>query len=121
MFGKSAIASVEELPSGFFEKLGKAYGADAILFTDVTTFSAYPPLALGLRMKLARISDRVIWWAADNVFSAAEPAVSNSARRHALKVGADRGPGDLSHTILQNPSRFAGYALAETFGTLPAR
>jgi hypothetical protein len=60
-------------------------------------------------------------WAADNVFSATNPAVANSARRHALKLGRDRGPGDLSHTILQSPSRFAAYALHETFATLPNR
>jgi hypothetical protein len=121
MFGKLGISSVEALPPDFFEKLGKAYAADGVLFTDVTNFSAYPPLVIGLRMKLARISDHVIWWAADNIFSAADPAVSNAARRHALKLGSDRGPGDLSHTILQNPSRFAGYAVADTLTTLPAR
>lgn len=121
MFGQTALASVAELPNGFFEKLAKNYGTDAVLFTDITTYSPYPPLSIGVRQKLARTSDRVIWWAADNVFSAADPAVANSARRFALKLGADRGPGDLSHTVLQNPSRFAAFAFTETFATLPTR
>lgn len=121
MYGQYSISSVAELPPGFFEKLAKTYGVDAVLFTDITTYSPYPPLSIGVRQKLARTSDRVIWWAADNVFSAADPSVANSARRAALKLGADRGPGDLSHTVLQNPTRFAAFALAETFATLPTR
>ena len=121
MYGQFSISSVAELPMGFFEKLAKTYGVDAILFTDITTYSPYPPLSIGVRQKLARASDRVIWWAADNVFSAADPAVANSARRSVLKLGTDRGPGDLSHTVLQNPTRFAAFALSETFATLPSR
>lgn len=120
MFGPRALSSSTPLPPEFFEKLVKTYAADGIIFTDVTAFSAYPPLNLGLRVKLANAVDRQIIWAADNLFSAADPAVANSARRHALKLGRDRGPGDLSHTILQNPSRFAGYAAAATFEGLPS-
>ena len=121
MFGPRALSTVDPLPPELFEKLVKAYGADGILFTDVTAFSAYPPLNLGLRIKLANVVDHQIVWSADNIFSAADPAVANSARRHALKLGSDRGPGDLSHTILQNPSRFAAYAAASTFEALPPR
>jgi len=121
MFGQFSFSSVAELPMGFFEKLAKTYGVDAVLFTDITTYSPYPPLSIGVRQKLARASDRVIWWAADNVFSASDASVANSARRTALKLGADRGPGDLSHTILQNPTRFAAFAFSETFATLPSR
>lgn len=121
LFGIRAISSIEPLPHDFFEKLAKLYAADGVLFTDVTVFSPYPPLNLGLRFKLGRLIDHQIVWAADNVFSAANPSVANAARRHALKLGADRGPGDLSHTILQNPARFAAYAAAASFDALPPR
>jgi len=121
MFGPRALSTVDPLPPELFEKMVKAYAADGILFTDVTAFSAYPPLNVGLRLKLANVADHQIVWAADNLFSAADPAVANAARRHALKLGNDRGPGDLSHTILQNPSRFAAYAAASTFEALPPR
>jgi len=122
--GSRQISSVDKLPTVLIDKLFNiynSYGADAILFVDVTTYSAYPPLVLGLRTKLARVTDGEIIWAADNVFAAAEPAVANSARHHALALGSDRGQVDLSHTILQNPQRFAGYAAAATFLTLPPR
>lgn len=121
MFGRRALSTVDPLPADFFDKIIKNYAVDGVLFTDITAFSAYPPLNLGLRIKLANTANRQIVWAADNIFSAADPAVANSARRHALKLGADRGPGDLSHTILQNPSRFAAYAAASSFEALPLR
>jgi hypothetical protein len=122
--GVRQISSVEKLPVVLIEKLlniYNSYGADAILFIDVTTYSPYPPLKLGLRTKLARVSDGEIIWAADNVFNAAEVPVANSARHHAEALGTDRGKTDLSHTILQNTQRFAGYAAAATFLTLPPR
>ncbi len=122
--GTRQISSVDKLPTILVDKLFNiynTYGADAILFIDVTAYSAYPPLIIGLRTKLARVTDGEIIWAADNIFSAAEPAVANSARRHAEDLGTDRGRTDLSHTILQNPQRFAGYAAAATFLTLPPR
>jgi hypothetical protein len=122
--GVRQISSVERLPVALIDKLlniYNSYGADAILFIDVTTHSPYPPLMLGLRTKLARVSDGEIIWAADNVFNAAEIPVANSARHHAEALGTDRGKTDLNHTILQNPQRFAGYVAAATFLTLPPR
>jgi len=122
--GTRQISSVEKLPAVLVDKLFNiynTYGADAVLFVDVTAYSAYPPLLIGLRTKLAKVTDGEIIWATDNVFAAAEPPVANSARRHAEGLGTDRGSTDLSHTILQNPQRFAGYAAAATFLTLPTR
>jgi len=124
MIGARQLSSVDKLPPPLLDKLFNiynSYGADAILFIDVTSYSAYPPLLLGLRTKLARVTDGEIIWATDNVFSAAEPAVANSARHHAAALGTDRGLTDLNHTILQNPQRFAGYVATATFLTLPPR
>lgn len=122
--GSRQISSVEKLPPVLIDKLFNIYnpyGADAILLIDVTAYSAYTPLVLGLRTKLARVTDGDIIWSADNIFSAAEPAVANSARHHAEALGTDRGRTNLSHTILQNPQRFAGYVAAATFQTIPPR
>ncbi len=116
-----SVSSIEPLPHALAEKIRNAFGADAMLFTDITAYSAYPPLELGLRMKLAELNGGSILWASDNIFSAANEGVANAARRHALKLGLDRSPGDLSHTILQNPERFAAYAAAASFEHLPPR
>ncbi len=119
--GRRTLLSTESLPAGLLERIARETGADAVLFSDITSYSPYPPLIVGLRSKLARISDGEILWAADNVFSAVDGPVANSARRYAREIGDDRGPTDLSHTILQNPSRFAAYVGSATFATLPAR
>jgi len=124
IIGSRQISSVEKLPAILVDKLFNiynSYGADAVLFIDVTAYSPYPPLLLGLRTKLARVTDGEIIWATDNIFAAAEPAVANSARRHAEGLGTDHGRTDLSRTVLQNPQRFAGYVAAATFLTLPTR
>jgi hypothetical protein len=121
--GARQIDSTTPLPPGFIDRLlniYNAYAADAVLLIDLTAHSPYPPLQLGLRAKLAHIRDSDILWAADLNFSAADPAVANSARRHALALTRS-SKTDLSHTILQNPTRFANYAAATTFETLPPR
>ena len=122
--GSRQLNSTSPLPPGFIDRLFNIYNqyaADAALFVDLTAWSPYPPLTIGIRTRLAPIRESQILWAADNNFSAADPAVANSARRHALSLAKSSGPTDLSHTILQNPTRFASYAAAATFETLPPR
>lgn len=123
--GRPALRSTDALPPDLPAKLAAETGADAVLFVDLTTYSPYPPLRVGLRARLVRLdplafADPV--WSFDNVFSAADPAVTNSARAHALlREKSAPGPGDLSHAILQNPRSFADYAAGATWATLPPR
>jgi hypothetical protein len=122
--GSRQLNSTAPLPPGFIDRLFNIYNqyaADAVLFVDLTSYSPYPPLAIGVRARLAPIRETELLWAADLTFSAAEPPVANSARRHALSLAKSSGPANLSHTILQNPTRFAGYVAAATFDTLPLR
>ncbi|HEU5081149.1 MAG TPA: hypothetical protein VFT72_18195 [Opitutaceae bacterium] len=121
LIGQPSLGSADALPHDLLEKVKKTSGSDAVLFTDVTAYSPYPPLTIGLRMKLVELSTGTILWAADNIFAASDPSVANSARHFAFKLGSDRGPADLSHTVLQNPSRFCAYAADATFETLPPR
>ncbi len=119
--GARQLPSTAQMPAGFLDRLFNIYNeyaADAILLVDVTSYAPYPPLTLGIRAKLAHVRDSDILWAADLLFSAAEPAVANSARRYALTLGSSP---HLERSILQNPARFAGYAASATFQTLPPR
>lgn len=118
-FGAEALGSAAALPHDLLSWLQREYAPDAVLFIDLTTFRAYHPLALGVRAKLASIDGSRLIWTFDNVFSAADPAVANSARRHFLE--SDRGgvPADMSFSVLQSPSQFAAYVAAATFATLP--
>ena len=118
--GKPAVASHEILPPALFERLAREQGADAVLFVDVTLYRPYAPLELGVRAKLARCDElRTILWSFDTLFDAREPAVANSARRHAS--GGREAIVDAGPSALQSPSRFAAYVFADTFATLPNR
>lgn len=117
-FRAESFGSASALPHGFLSELQRDLAVDAVLFVDVTVYSAYRPLALGLRGKLVLIAGPRIVWAFDNVYSADDAAVANAARNHFL--GADqRAPVDLTHGAVQSPSRFATYVMASMFSTLP--
>jgi hypothetical protein len=119
-FHVEEFSSVTALPHDFLATLQRDFAADGVMFVDITVFRPYRPLGLGLRAKLATLdgSTRLVW-SFDNIFSADDPAVANSARKHFL--GSDRGgvPADLSPGVLQSPARFAGYAADAMFATLP--
>ena len=118
-FQLTSISSAMALPSDFLAVLKRDYAADAVLFVDLTVFRAYRPLALGLRGKLAAIDGSRLVWTFDNLFAADDPTVANAARHHFLK--GDRGgvPADLTPSVLQSPAKFAAYAAAAMFATLP--
>ncbi|MDX2186041.1 MAG: hypothetical protein SFV32_03840 [Opitutaceae bacterium] len=124
LIGRRQVSSTEVIPALFVEKILRTdnrFGADAVLFVDVTDFKAYPPVSIGVRSKLIRISDMSVLWAADLNLAADDRRVINSARKYARHLGSDAGPVDLSHTVLQSPTRFAAFAAHTTFGTLPER
>lgn len=120
LFGQREVSSTAALPHGMLEQLTSRYAVDAILFTDVTVFQPYRPQSLGLRSKLATVRDVRIIWNFDEIVSAADPAVANSARREALKAKGTE-PIDRSPATLLSPSRFAAFAADAMFRTLPPR
>jgi hypothetical protein len=118
-FGVEEFSSTAALPHDFMQKLRRDYAIDAVLFVDLTSLQAYRPLNLGVRAKLATVEDVRLLWNFDSVFSAADTAVANSARRYFLKADGAGSPMDLSPSVLQSPSRFGGYVAAAMFATLP--
>ncbi len=117
----SSIASDGEIPADLFPKLAQAHQAQGVILTDITSYHPYPPIALGLRTKLARLDDPKILWATDHLFHASDPKVANPARKYATTHATNRGPGNVSHAILQNPARFAEFATSTVCETLPRR
>lgn len=118
-FGARSLSSAAALPHNFVEVVKGAFGADAVLFVDVTVFRPYHPIALGVRSRLVTLSSNRLVWAFDNVFASDEARVANSARHFYLESGHQGVPGDLTPAVLQSPGRFAAYVAATTFGTLP--
>jgi hypothetical protein len=117
-FGTPALSSAAALPHDLLAALRKDYAVDAVMFVDITTYQGYRPLALGIRAKLALVDGVTLVWSFDNVFSADDPTVANSARHYF--IGSGQGvPADLTPAVLQSPSRFAAYVADATFRTLP--
>jgi hypothetical protein len=111
----------EILPQELFALLRENSGCDAVLFSRLTVFRAYPPLAVGWRIRLVDVQTRKTIWAADEVFDGGEAAVENGARRHQLTE--DRSPwGAPNEWFVQNsPSKFGQYTAARLLATLPPR
>jgi hypothetical protein len=118
-FQAEELSSVSALPAGFMAVIRHEFAADAVVLVDVTVFQPYDPLVLGLRAKLATVDGVRLVWTFDNVFSADNPAVAESARRQAAASDRDGMPADTSPVVLQSPARFAAYAAAAMFDTLP--
>jgi hypothetical protein len=119
-FGVESIASTSVLPRDLLPGLRRDFAVDGVMFIELTAFAAYRPLTLGVRAKLAVLTDSHLVWSFDNIFASENPAVANSARRHFM-VSDGRGvPGDLTPAVLQSPSRYAEYVAAAMFVTLPA-
>lgn len=117
-FRAEAFSSATALPNDLLAYLQREYAVDAVLFIDVTVYQPYKPITLGLRSKLAAIDGSRLVWTFDNQFSAENPAAANGARHRLLE--RDRSvPADLTGIALQSPSKFAGYAAAAMFATLP--
>jgi hypothetical protein len=120
-YGAPDIASTDALPHDFVEEVGRKYAADAVLFVDLTAYQTYRPLAVGIRAKLASVSDRKLVWAFDQIFSATDPRVADSARRFYAAGEMGPTPYDMTVGALQSPARFTAYAADAAFKTLPAR
>lgn len=119
--GRGQWATTDVLPADFFARIQEGTGADAVLFPEVTTFRAYPPLAVGLRLQLVGTEGPRVWWAVDEVFDASEAEVVNAARRYHLSHAGKPLELTDSGEILYSPRRFGSYAASAVVATCPPR
>lgn len=117
--GKSGWTGTEVLPADFFESLRRTYGCDAVLFSQLTVFRAYAPLAVGWRFKLVDARTKQTLWCADEVFDAGLTSVSRGSSHYHLHWFADSQPDDWLQK--NSPRQFGQYAAAKLFATLPDR
>jgi hypothetical protein len=119
MTGHSHWSGEEKLPSDFFEKLKDKLAVDAVLFSRLTQYRAYEPLAVGWRLKLMDAEVPRTLWAVDEVFDARVAEVAAGARRFAKEnpEAKSNGPGN----ILLSPRQFAQYTASALVATLPGR
>lgn len=120
-FGQARFLSTSQLPPGLLPMLAREYGAEGVIFVDVTAFAPYSDMTLGLRVKLVSLPQGSILWAFDQIYTTGNPAIADSARWFDRRRHPAIGLGDLSSTVLESPARFGDYAAATTFAALPPR
>jgi hypothetical protein len=119
--GRGGWSGEERLPTGLFEKLKDKLGVDAVLFSRLTQYRPYEPLAVGWRLKLLDTGDPRVLWAVDEVFDASVATVAAAARRFA-RDHPDAAPSlHDSQSILLSPRRFGQYTASAVVGTMPGR
>lgn len=118
--GKERWDDFDELPASFLKEVAERTGCDGVMFSRISNFKAYPPMVIGWRMRLVSNEAGQVW-AADEIFDAADQAVSNSARRYNRGRPRNNPVLEDSRSILLSPSEFGQYTLASVLGTLPIR
>lgn len=119
LFGERQFASTDPLPADALKQLQERYGVDGILFTDLTHFSPYRPVSMGVRAKLVAANTGQIRWAFDYVFDAGNAAVAGAAKRFQMTYSNEQQPlTSDGGSILLSPTRFAKYVASETYASL---
>jgi hypothetical protein len=122
--GRNQWAADEALPADFFQALRAETGCDAVLFSRLTEFRPYPPLAVGWRLHLVDCrgaEEKEIWWAVDEVFDAGKDEVAAAAVRFHDQFAKSGQPFADTRTVLRSPRGFGQYAAATALGTMPWR
>lgn len=119
LFGERQFSSTEVLPADALKRLQESCGVDGVLFTDLTHFSPYRPVSMGVRTKLVAADTGQIRWAFDYVFDAGNSAVAEAAKRFQITNSNEHQPLTTDGgSILLSPTRFAKYVASETYASL---
>jgi len=118
--GRTGWSASETLPRDFFERLRQGTGCDAVLFSQLTRYRPYPPVAVGWRLQLVMDDPIRAWWAVDEVFDGGDPVVAEAARAY-YKVHFAPPAGSDPDSILSTPRRFGQFTLTAVTESLPPR
>lgn len=119
LFGERHFSSTELLPADALKRLRDQCGVDSVLFTDLTHFSPYRPVSMGVRTKLIAVGTGQIRWAFDYIFDAGNSPVAEAAKRFQVTCSNEHQPlATDGGSILLSPVRFAKYVASETYASL---
>ncbi len=119
--GRSSWNAEENLPPDLLQVLRTELACDAILFSRLSLFHPYPPLAVGWNLKLVDANDTNLLWAADEVVDASDQSVASGARRYQKAREHHSAHVADSRSILLSPKRFGQYAASAILTSLPTR
>jgi hypothetical protein len=113
------VSSVERVPGDLFRKLQDQYGVDAVMLTDLTHYSPYRPVSIGVRSKLVDTESGRIHWASDILLDSSNAGVAAAAREYQKVLCRDNFPiqGD-GGTVLMSPRLFVKFAAYSNYASL---
>ena len=111
MFGRRGFYADEPLPFDFLPRLLAETGCQAVLFAELSTFRAYPPVALGWKLHLFDLETEELIWAVDEVFDGGEAAVANSLASYIRKSHASHQSAATEILVLNSPGKWAVFRL----------
>ena len=117
LVGVQALYADSRLPIEFISKIKEETGCQAVLFSELTTFRAYPPVAVGWKLHLFDLETEELVWAADEVFDAGQAAVANALRRHIREKLSPNNAAATQLLVLDSPREMARFSLGELIGT----
>lgn len=119
--GRADWTGKEVLPANILDLLKKASGCDAVLFCELMEYRAYPPLAIGWRLKLVDVRQMKTLWAGDEHFDAGNPAVIVGARLYQRRGQVVLDDSSSSWLAVNSPRQFGQYSIDSLLDTLPSR
>jgi len=117
--GRRELSSVEPVSVDFFRKMRDVYGAEGVMFVDLTSYSPYRPVSMGVRCKLVDVQAGRIHWASDALYDAGNERTAAAARAYGIALGRENFPvREDGGAILLSPKRFAHFAAFASFRSL---
>jgi len=119
LIGLREVSSVERIPGDLFRRLQEQYGVDGVMMTDLTHYSPYRPVSVGVRSKLVDIESGRIHWASDVLLDSSNAGVAVAAREYQKILCKDNFPiqGD-GGTVLMSPRLFVKFAAFSNYASL---
>ena len=117
LIGMRGLYADSRLPVEFISKIKEETGCQAVLFSELTTFRAYPPMAVGWKLYLFDLETEELVWAADEVFDAGQATVANALRRHIRERLSQNNVAATQLLVLDSPREMARFSLGELIGT----
>ncbi len=118
--GVSSLRAIDVWPQRLKQALQERQ-IDGVLALELTQLKGFPPISLGLRMRLVGVQTGLTYWACEELFDMAAPEVFAGAKRFEegmlmqMTSGKIKNPG----TMELSPSKLAKYAAYTLFATLP--
>lgn len=89
--------------------LGKRYKVDAVVLGTITSYRAYPPAHLGLRLQMLSLHSGKPVWAAEGLYDAAEEATLGDVQHYARSYLGQEASMHGWEINLISPTRFASF------------